>query len=117
MSYDLAVWQGEAPSTYRQAAKEHDRLFEVYLDGEELSPIAPEIAKFLNILTDRWPDKNTGDETPWASTPLSASASGPYVYLTISWGSADATSAYVAEVANNLGLICLDPQMKTLRAH
>lgn len=116
MSYDLAVWQGNVPSSDREAAKVHNRLYEQYLDGDELFPTVGAIDDFLAALTERWPDRNTGDDTPWASTPLSRGASGPYVYITLAWSAADTVSAYVAQVANRFDLICFDPQMKTLRS-
>ncbi|NEA59599.1 hypothetical protein G3I60_36940 [Streptomyces sp. SID13666] len=116
MSYDLAVWQGDVPSNAREAARAHDLLFDRYLEGDELLPVTTAVAEFLAVLTDRWPDRDTGDDTPWASTPLSEGASGPYVYLTLAWSSAEVVSAYVANVAKNLGLNCFDPQMRALRS-
>ena len=115
MSYDLAVWLGEEPATDREAEKEHNRLYDEYLEGEELTPPVMEISKFLAALTDRWPDRHTDDDSPWASTPLAASASGPYVYLALAWSSAERVSAYVAEVAHRFGLNCFDPQSRSLR--
>ncbi|NEW72609.1 hypothetical protein [Streptomyces rhizosphaericus] len=116
MSYDLAVWHGDMPSDDREAARVHNRLYDEYLDGDELFPVASAIADFLAALTERWPDRDTGDDTPWASTPLSEGASGPYVYITLAWSSADTASAYVAQIANRSGLVCFDPQMKALRS-
>lgn len=115
MSYDLAVWQGSVPSSDREAAEIHSHLYDEYLDGDELVPAADAIREFLAALTGRWPDRGVGDDTPWASTPLSGGASGPYVYITLAWRTADAASAYVAQVANAFGLICFDPQRNTLR--
>src|ERR1700754_949852 len=100
MSYDLAVWQGDVPPSDREAARVHDRLYDEYLDGDELFPAVSAIADFLAVLTERWPERDTGDDTPWASTPLSSGASGPYVYIALAWSSADMASAYVAQVAN-----------------
>lgn len=115
MSYDMAVWQGEAPPNDREAAKTHNRLYDEYLDAGESFPVVHAVADFLAALTDRWPDRDTGDDTPWAATPLTKGASGPYVYLSLAWSSADIASAYVAQIANRFGLNCFDPQMKALR--
>ncbi|MEH0548216.1 hypothetical protein QA802_35695 [Streptomyces sp. B21-105] len=116
MSYDLAVWQGDVPASNREAAKVHDRLYDEYLEGDDLVPSVSAIAEFLGALTERWPDNDAGDDTPWASVPLSGSASGPYVYIGLAWRTADMASAHVAQVANRFGLICFDPQMRTLRS-
>ncbi|WP_107066126.1 MULTISPECIES: hypothetical protein [unclassified Streptomyces] len=115
MSYDLAIWQGDNPSSDREAAKEHDRLYEEYLEVDELMPVTDVIADFLEALTERWPDRGVGEETPWAAIPLSEGASGPYVYISLAWGSAEETSAYVAQVASRLGLVCFDPQLRSMR--
>ncbi|MDI1454400.1 hypothetical protein NHG22_11365 [Streptomyces sp. ATE26] len=116
MSYDLAVWQGDVPSNDREAARVHNHLYDQYLDGDELFPVVSVVADFLAALTERWPDRDIGDDTPWAATPLSKGASGPYVYIALAWGTADMASAYVAQVANRFGLNCFDPQMKMLRS-
>lgn len=115
MSYDLAVWVGEEPATDREAAKEHDRLYEEYLEGDGVVPLEMEISNFLAVLTDRWPDRSAGDDSPWASIPLDASASGSYVYLTLAWARAEEMSVYVTEVAHRFGLNCFDPQLGSLR--
>ncbi|WP_255953102.1 hypothetical protein [Streptomyces odontomachi] len=115
MSYDLAVWQGNVPSSNREAVKMHEDLYRKYLDDGEVCPTVSAIAELLAILSDRWPDRDAGEDTPWASTPLSGGASGPYVYITLAWSGADVASAYIAQVANRLGLVCFDPQLKALR--
>jgi hypothetical protein len=42
-------------------------------------------------------------------------ASGPIVYLTISYGGADEVSEYAAALARAHGLVCFDPQGECLR--
>lgn len=116
MSYGLAVWQGDIPSSDREAARVHNRLYDEYLDGDGLFPVLGVIADFLATLSDRWPDKDSEEDTPWAATPLSKGASGPYVYLALAWNSADEASSFVVQVANRFGLNCFDPQAKVLRS-
>ncbi|MGA4538477.1 hypothetical protein ACPA54_00615 [Uniformispora flossi] len=116
MSYDLAVWKGDMPSGHREAGKAHCRLYGEYLDGETTTPVEAEIVDLLEVLARRWPDRDTGDDTPWASTPLAGGASGPYVYIALAWSSAEAVSRYVSEVADRLGLVCFDPQKGEVRA-
>ncbi len=38
-------------------------------------------------------DVSRQTDTPWASTPLSGGASGPYVYITLAWSGAATASA------------------------
>lgn len=116
MSYDLAVWQGEAPSDNREAARVHERLYAEYLEADDPVPVVTVMQDFLSALTDRWPDTNTDDNTPWAYTPLIRSASGPYAYIGLSWGAAELASAFIAETASSFGLVCFDPQAGSLRS-
>lgn len=115
MSFDLAVWQGDVPSSDGEAARTHEGLYEEYLEADELVPPVSSIVEFVAALTDRWADVDTGDDTPWASTPLIRGASGPYIYIGLAWSSADAVAAYVVETAGSLGLNCFDPQAGSLR--
>ncbi|MEZ3183139.1 hypothetical protein KYY02_32110 [Streptomyces pimonensis] len=114
MSYDLAIWVGDAPSSDREAEKCHKRLYDEYLEDGEFSPVAAEIVDLISVLTDRWPDVDAGDDTPWASTPVRAGASGPYLYIGLGWESAERVSPLIAEEAHRLGLNCFDPQMRRL---
>jgi hypothetical protein len=115
VSYDLALWQGEVPLSDHEAARMHEQLYEEYLEADEPFPVVDAITDFVSALTSRWPDTDTDDSTPWASAPLIRGASGPYIYLGIAWSSADTVSAYAAETAGAFGLICFDPQIRSLR--
>ncbi|GAA4632442.1 hypothetical protein GCM10023196_065910 [Actinoallomurus vinaceus] len=115
MSYDVAVWEGPRPSDDREAAEVHERLYADYLDADEIEPVLDVVRRFVEVLTRQWPDTNTGDDTPWAGVPLLKGASGPYVYLSISWSAAEEVSAFVADVADQFGLVCFDPQAGMLR--
>jgi hypothetical protein len=117
MSYDLAIWQGDVPSSDKEAARMHGQLYKEYLDSETPSPAVEAISSFVEALTARWPDAGVGEDTPWAATPLLRGASGPYVYIGISWPSAEVISPQVAEVAAGFGLICFDPQQGSVRSH
>ncbi|MEU5076791.1 hypothetical protein AB0G76_35345 [Streptomyces asoensis] len=96
----MAFWQGEVPASRREAAKMNYRLYEEHLDGEEPAPPVSIITEFLSVLTERWPDRNVGEDTPWTSIPLSAGASGSYVYIALACSTAEMASAHVAQVAN-----------------
>lgn len=56
-----------------------------------------------------------GYRSPWASPPLIAEASGPMVYLLMSYSQAEEVSEYAAQLARSHGLVCFDPQGETLR--
>lgn len=115
LSYDLAVWQGTAPSSDREGGETHERLYEEYLDSGSRVPAREAIAAFVAALTARWPDTGAGDDSPWAAAPLMRGASGPYIYIALAWASAEAVSAFVAETARDFGLVCFDPQADALR--
>ncbi|MEW1772742.1 hypothetical protein [Streptomyces sp. NPDC086777] len=42
-------------------------------------------------------------------------ARGPLVYFPMRWSMADEASAYVAILADSMGLVCFDPQLNRLR--
>jgi hypothetical protein len=50
------------------------------------------------------------------SPPVIDEASGPIVYLLMSYGMAEEVSEYAASLAREHGLICFDPQGETLRS-
>ncbi|MCX4806382.1 hypothetical protein ACFWWM_08530 [Streptomyces sp. NPDC058682] len=85
MSYGLAVWDGDRPRDDHQAGSTHDELYERYL------------------------------EAVWASPPVIDEASGPIVYLLMSYGKAEEVSEYAAALAREHGLVCFDPQGERLR--
>ena len=62
---------------------------------------------------DRYPDDT--DESPWATPSGMDSASGPIVYLLLSYSRADELSEYAAQLASRHGLVCFDLQSDALR--
>ncbi|MFI6886550.1 hypothetical protein [Streptosporangium canum] len=118
MSYDLAVWEGERPSSDREAGETHSALYEQYIDTDVEIPPTPLIAKFVEQLLQRWPDLDEVDEyenIPWSTTPLIGEAAGPYIYFPMVYPRAEEASAYAVQVATQLGLNCYDPQDDRLR--
>ncbi|GAA2667769.1 hypothetical protein GCM10010400_30710 [Streptomyces aculeolatus] len=115
MSYDLAVWDGERPIDDRQAGSTHDELYERYLESDDVVvPPAPRIVAYVEALVARYPD-DVDRSVVWASTPVIEEASGPLVYLLMSYGRAEEVSEYAAELAREQGLVCFDPQGECLR--
>ncbi|MEU9858771.1 hypothetical protein [Streptomyces sp. NPDC047974] len=115
MSYDLAVWDGDRPVDNRQAGSMYDELYERYLESDDVVvPPAPRIVTYVEALVARYPD-DVDHSVVWASTPVIDEASGPIVYLVMSYGKADEVSEYAAELAREQGLVCFDPQGECLR--
>ncbi|QIY67972.1 hypothetical protein HEP84_53650 [Streptomyces sp. RLB1-33] len=113
MSYDLAVWDGELPRG-DEAGAVFDALYERYLDSEDvIAELSPRIETYVEALVERYPDDVAG--SPWASPPVMGEASGPIVYLLMSYSRAEEVSEYAAALAREHGLVCYDPQGETLR--
>ncbi|MFI2511596.1 hypothetical protein [Streptomyces sp. NPDC018972] len=120
MSYDLAVWEGERPADDRAAGRVWRGLYERYLDsddGEVEEPPSERIAAYVAALLERWCDitEDEAASSPWSSGPLIGNASGPVIYFGMSWSMAEEASAYAADLANSMGLVCFDVQQNGLR--
>ncbi|WP_405681790.1 hypothetical protein [Streptomyces sp. NBC_00057] len=113
MSYDLAVWHGERPRD-DEASAVFDELYDRYFDSEDvIAEPSPRIEAYVEALVERYPDDVAG--SPWASPPVIDEASGPIVYLLMSYSRAEEVSEYAAALAREHGLVCYDPQGETLR--
>ncbi|MFD8008168.1 hypothetical protein [Streptomyces mirabilis] len=117
MSYDLAVWEGERPADDKIAGRVFNDLYDRYLDGEPEEPASERIEAYVIALLGRWCDITEDEEgtSPWSVGPLIDSASGPLIYFGMSWSMAEEASAYVAAVADSMGLVCFDVQQDRLR--
>lgn len=69
---------------------------------------------YVEALVERYPDDVP--RSAWASPPVIDEASGPIVYLLMTYGSAEEVSEYAAALAREHGLVCYDLQGETLRA-
>ncbi|MET9104102.1 hypothetical protein [Streptomyces antibioticus] len=67
----------------------------------------------MEALVARYPDDDRS--IVWASPPVIEEASGPIVYLLMSYSKAEEVSEYAAELAGEHGLVCFDPQGECLR--
>ncbi|MFD5630845.1 hypothetical protein [Streptomyces sp. NPDC127072] len=115
MSYDLAVWDGVRPLDDRAAGLTYDEFYERYLESDDVVvPPAPRIVAYVEALVARYPDDADGSVV-WASPPVIEEASGPIVYLLMSYGEAEEVSEYAAMLAREHGLVCFDPQGECLR--
>jgi len=112
MSYDLAVWEGDRPADDAAAHQQYRRLYDRYIGGKDPQPPTPRIAAYVRALLDRYPDitSEAGEDSPWADGPLIRDASGPFLYFPMVFSQCDEASAWAAEVAQERGLVCYDPQ-------
>lgn len=115
MSYDLAVWDGDRPIDDRRASVTYDELYARYLESDHVAvPPTPRIVAYVEALVTRYPD--TADHrVVWASPPVAEEASGPIVYLLLTYDDAEEVSGYAAALALEHGLVCFDPQVERLR--
>ena len=115
MSYDLAVWEGPAPKSNDEAGSTLDDLYERYLESEDAAvPPNPRVQAYIASLRERYPDDT--DESPWATPSGMDEASGPIVYLLLSYSHADELSEYVSQLARAHGLVCFDIHDDSLRS-
>ncbi|MGW4323561.1 hypothetical protein ACWEMW_30875 [Streptomyces sp. NPDC004684] len=113
MSYDLGVWDGERPLDNDQAGSVYDEFYARYLESDDVVvPPTPRIVAYVEALVGRYPDD--ADGSVWASPPVIDEASGPIVYLLMSYSKAEEVSEYAAWLAREQGLVCFDPQGECL---
>ena len=116
VSDDLAVWDGERPLDDDEAGSVFDELYERYLESEHVVvPPTSRIKAFVEALVERYPDDVDGSVV-WASPPVINEASGPIVYLLMSYSKAEEVSGYAPSMAREHGLVCFDPQGESLRS-
>ena len=118
MSHDLAVWEGERPTDDKAAARCFSDLYDRYIDTDGPAiPPTERIDAFVSALLERWPDLSADvtSTSPWSTSPLIREARGPLIYFPMSWSMASEASAFAAEVASSMGLVCFDPQARRMR--
>jgi hypothetical protein len=117
VSYDLAVWEGGRPADNAAAGQEYRRLYDRYIGSRDLQPPTPRIAAYVRALLDRYPEDDTpeGEDSPWAGGPLIRCASGPFLYFPMVYSQCDDASAWAAQISEEHGLVCYDPQVERLR--
>ena len=117
VSYDLAVWEGDRPASDTAAGDEYQRLYARYIGSRQLQPPTLRIAAYVRALLDRYPedDDDAWEDGPWGDAPLIGDASGPFIYFPMVYSKAEEASAWAAQVAQEHGLVCYDPQAEKLR--
>jgi hypothetical protein len=110
VSWDLAVWEGEAPDA-AEAGDRYAELAEAYeeaLENGTISPLTPALDAFLTALVERLPDDT--ESGPWAFTPVREEASGPLAILHVQWDRVAKVLQVAPALAREHGLVCLDLQ-------
>lgn len=118
----LAVWEGARPSgdlaagrtfkdLYGQFVRRSDR-FEERGPGE---PPTERIEAYVAALLERWPNP-TGEENdhPVWDDGLVGNETGPLVYFGVRWNVAEEVTAFAAQVAASMGLVCFNVSQEKL---
>jgi hypothetical protein len=120
VSIDLAVWEGEVPSSDRQALQTFLTLYDRHIESGDETPPTPAIAGYVAALLGRYPDLTelddaSVDESPWSDGPLIGNAAGPFLYFGFvrSAGFEEAWR-FAVETAKAAALVCFDPQSERL---
>lgn len=115
MSYDLAVWVGPRPATQEGAERDFIRLMDLseeLRDREEQPPPAPELLAYAAAAAERFPVSD--EDSPWAGWPLEQDIVGDLLSLYLTFSGAGRARDVLAELALEMGLNCLDPQIGRL---
>lgn len=117
MSYDLAVWEGPAPTNDAEALEVCGELMDRMQQGTS-EPPTERIREYVAALLARWPDitEDDGEDSPWTDGPLINNAFGSAIYFSMVWSQAAEASAYAATLAAQHGLVCFDPQFESVRS-
>jgi len=105
------VFEGAAPRSDQEAIAAYQSMIERYQDGEPVEP-TPAIRAYVEAMLARWPDigDDEGETSPWADGPLINDASGPMFHFALVFSMAEEAVPIVAEEAERMGLVCVDPQ-------
>lgn len=113
MSYDVTVWEGERPPSNDKAGTVFDELYARYLESENLAvPPTARIKAYAEALVERYPEETA--DGPWVIPPVIDEASGPIIYLLMSYSRAGEVSEYAGQLARDHGLVCFDLQEEAL---
>jgi hypothetical protein len=112
----LAVWEGAGPPGDLAAAQTFAELHGHFVrrgdrweDRGPFEPPTERIAAYVAALQERWPNP-TGDEDDhpiWESGPV-GNETGPLLYFGVRWNMAEEVTAFVAQVARSMGLVCFN---------
>ncbi|MFG1808210.1 hypothetical protein [Streptomyces sp. NPDC049040] len=112
----LAVWEGEGPPSDITAGQTYKELYgrfvwsgephEIHCPSE---PPTEPIAAYAAALLERWPIPiGEVDDHPIWDDGLVGNETGPLIYFAVRWNMAEKVSAFAAQVAASMGLVCFD---------
>ena len=113
VSYDVAVWEGQHPVDDEAGTKFYlERIVpRLERDPRDPTPATPRIRAYVEALLKRWPDLEDDDDSPWSTSPLLREAVGWFIYFPMAYTKAEEASAFAADLAQQQGLFCYDPQL------
>lgn len=118
----LAVWEGGRPPGDLAAARTFKELYGRFVRRSDRSedqcpdePATERIAAYVAVLLDRWPNPagETDDHPVW-DDGLVGNGTGPLVYFGVRWNMAEDVTAFAAQVAASMGLVCFDVSQEKL---
>jgi hypothetical protein len=112
----LAVWEGDRPPSDLAAGQTFEKLYDQFVRRSDRSeargphePPTERIAAYMAALLERWPNP-TGDEDdhPVWDDGLVGNETGPLLYFTVRWNMAEEVTAFAAQAATSMGLVCFN---------
>ncbi|MFJ5975060.1 hypothetical protein [Streptomyces sp. NPDC093060] len=112
----LAVWEGDRPPGDLAAGRTFEKLYDQFVrrsdrreDRCQAEPPTQRIAAYMAALLERWPNP-TGDEDdhPVWEAGLVGNETGPLIYFGVRWNMAEEVTAFAAQVATSMGLVCFN---------
>jgi hypothetical protein len=123
VSYDIAVWTGDAPRDRDDAIARYEQLMAANHMAPAWKRLAgrlrgagapnPALERYADDLLERYPDVDDGSDhepTPWADAPLKANIVGDLFYFPLAYDQVETAVPFIAERAAAHGLVCFDPQ-------
>lgn len=112
----LAVWEGDRPPDDLAAEQTFRGLYDQFVrrsdrrgDRGPAEPPGERIGAYAAALLERWPNP-TGEEDdhPVWDDGLVGNETGPMIYFGVRWNMAEEVTAFAAQVASSMGLVCFD---------
>lgn len=110
MSYDFAIWEGDAPTGPHAATATYEELVARYLDtDDDLTAPTARIEAYAEALAAQFPDHESED-TPWSSGGPIGAGTGPILYISVGYSHADQVGPVAERLAAEHGLVFFNPQ-------
>jgi hypothetical protein len=86
VSVDVAVWEGQEPTSDEEALRMFGELYERYIESDDETPPTERITAYVGALLARYPDlteldDDVVDDSPWSDGPMINNARGPFIYF------------------------------------